>query len=92
MMPHLVPSAFTQNWFVQSVVCSRGGCHTRQPCNRSVDDRENSMAMKPNYNRERAERSRLKQAKAEAKEQEKTEQVAKRRAARAEADEVEDQR
>ena len=50
------------------------------------------MAMKPNYKRDRAERSRLKQAKAEAKEKERAEQLAQRRAAHAEADEVEDQR
>ena len=49
------------------------------------------MAMKPNYNQQRAERSRLKQAKAEAKKKEKAEQVAKRRAERVKADGVEDQ-
>ncbi len=45
------------------------------------------MAMKPNYNQQRAERNRQKQAKAEEKERERAEQVAKRRALRTEPDE-----
>ena len=45
------------------------------------------MAMKPNYNQQRAERDRLKRAKAEEKERERAEQVAKRKAARGETDE-----
>ena len=38
------------------------------------------MAFKPNYNQQRAERNRAKQAKAEAKAREKEEQVARRKA------------
>ena len=44
------------------------------------------MAMKPNYNQQRAERDRQKRAKAEEKERERAEQVAKRRAHAAEPD------
>jgi len=40
------------------------------------------MAMKPNYGQQRAERNRLKQAKAEEKRREKAEQVNQRRAQR----------
>ena len=50
------------------------------------------MAMKPNYNQQRAERNRLKQLKADAKERERAEQLAKRRAAKAEPDDTEDER
>ena len=38
------------------------------------------MAFKPNYNQQRAERNRAKQAKAEAKAREREEQVARRKA------------
>ena len=44
------------------------------------------MAMKPNYNQQRAERDRQKRAKAEEKERERAEQVAKRRAVRTDSD------
>jgi len=44
------------------------------------------MAMKPNYNQQRAERNRVKREKAEEKERERAEQVAKRRAQRTESD------
>lgn len=49
------------------------------------------MAMKPNYNQQRAERNRQKQAKAEAKERERAEQVAKRRTLQAEIDDTDRQ-
>ncbi|HLG86072.1 MAG TPA: hypothetical protein VKZ79_02635 [Alphaproteobacteria bacterium] len=46
------------------------------------------MAMKPNYNQQRAERNRQKRAKAEEKERERAAQVAKRRAQLAEPDQT----
>ena len=46
------------------------------------------MAMKPNYNQQRAERDRQKRAKAEEKERQRAEQVAKRRAERPESDDT----
>jgi hypothetical protein len=47
------------------------------------------MAMKPNYKRQRTERSRVKRIKAEEKEKEKAMQVAQRRAEPTETDNAE---
>jgi hypothetical protein len=66
---------------IASCIAARAVLIAQAGLKASVPVGKNSMAFKPNYNQQRAERTRAKQAKQDAKRREKEEAVARRKAA-----------
>jgi hypothetical protein len=66
---------------IASFIAARAFLIAQAGCKASVPVGKDSMAFKPNYNQQRAERTRAKQAKQDAKRREKEEAAARRKAA-----------